>query len=107
MLEQLCPISLGNDAENPTGLDAMDVLGDVAWNQTAIASAQKSTGRWCVDVEQAGTYRFRLRRWPEELELPLDEAISPEEGQELAPYLSNITPQAIHPVSRATGAVRP
>ena len=97
--EYVCPISLGNDAENPTGLNAMDVLGDVAWNQTAIAIAQKSTGRWCVDVEQPGTYRFRLRRWPEELEMPLDEAITPEEGQELACYIQNITPQAIQPAS--------
>ena len=99
LLDEYCPISLGNDAENPAKLDAMDVLGDVAWNQTAIAAAQRSTGRWCVDVEQPGCYRFRLRRWPEELDLPLDEAISPEEGQELAPYLKSIRPQAIQPVA--------
>ena len=31
--------------------------------------------------------------------MPLDEAITPEEGQELACYIQNITPQAIQPAS--------
>ncbi len=72
------PISLGNDAENPTKLDAMDVMGDVAWHQTHIIQAQQSTGRWTVDVEQPGRYRFALRRWPDVLDLPIDAGISPE-----------------------------
>ncbi|HUT24329.1 MAG TPA: arylsulfatase [Sumerlaeia bacterium] len=80
-LDRYCPISLGNDAENPTRLCAMDVMGDVAWHQTHIVQAQKSTGRWAVEVEQAGEYRFSLRRWPEELDLPIDAAVSPEEAR--------------------------
>ena len=40
-LEAYCPIELGNPAENPTRLCAMDVLGDVAWHQTHIARATK------------------------------------------------------------------
>jgi len=80
-LNQYCPITLGNDAENPTRLDAMDVMGDVAWNQGHIILAKKSTGRWTVDVEKTGKYRFSLRRWPEELGLPIDTCISPEEAQ--------------------------
>jgi arylsulfatase A-like enzyme len=74
--DQFCHISLGNDAENPTRLDAMDVMGDVAWNQTMIVRAKKSTGCWNVDVEQPGSYTFSLRRWPEELGLPIDAAVS-------------------------------
>ena len=77
-LADYSPISLGNDAENPTKLDAMDVMGDVAWHQTHIVQAQKSTGKWTVDVEQPGSYRFALRRWPEELDLPIDAGISPD-----------------------------
>jgi arylsulfatase A-like enzyme len=99
LLDQYCPISLGNPAENPTRLNAMDVLGDVAWNQSAVAAAMASTGTWCVDVEQPGTYRFRLCRWPDELSLPLDACISPEEGQQLAPYFGYLEPQAIQPIS--------
>ena len=79
-LEDYCPISLGSDAENPTRLCAMDVLGDVAWHQTHIVLAQKSTGCWAVDVERAGDYRFTLRRWPQELELPIDATVSPEDA---------------------------
>ena len=74
-LDEYCPISLGNDAENPTRLDAFDVLGDVAWNQTHIRSAVRSSGVWQVNVERAGEYTFRLQRWPEELGLPIDAAL--------------------------------
>ncbi len=86
-LAEYAPISLGNDAENPTRLDAMDVMGDVAWHQGHVTMAQKSTGKWTVNVEQAGTYRFSLRRWPEELDLPIEAAISQEEVDHLAPYM--------------------
>ena len=77
-LDTYAPLSLGNDAENPAKLNAMDVMGDVAWHQTHIILAERSTGQWTVDVEQPGTYRFSLRRWPEELNLPIDAGISPD-----------------------------
>ncbi len=86
-LAEYAPISLGNDAENPTRLDAMDVMGDVAWHQGHVTMAQKSTGTWTVDVEQTGTYRFSLQRWPEELDLPIEAALSQEEVDSLAPYM--------------------
>lgn len=79
-IDQFCYISLGNDEENPTRLDAMDVMGDVAWHQTMIVNAKKSTGRWNVDVEQPGKYTISLRRWPEELRLPIDAAVLPEDA---------------------------
>ena len=92
-----CPISLGNDAENPTRLSSMDVMGDVAWNQGHILMAQKSTGRWTVDVEQAGRYRFSLRRWPQELGLPIDEAVSAEEAERV-PFTPGSQCLTINPV---------
>ena len=96
LFEQFCPISLGADAENPTRLDAMDVMGDVAWNQGHILAAQKSTGRWAVLVERPGTYRFSLRRWPDELDLPI-EGETTEEDYERNAY-SYLAPQkALHP----------
>ena len=113
-LDEYCPISLGNDAENPTRLDAMDVLGDVAWNQGHILMAQQSTGVWAVDVEQPGEYRFALRRWPEELDLPID-APAPEEEAARIPYAHTGQGIAIRPVRarlklfdrETTAAVRP
>ena len=99
LLDQYCPISLGNEAENPTRLNAMDVMGDVAWNQVHITMAQKSTGKWAVDVEQPGDYRFSLKRWPEELRVSIDEAISEEEAGTLAPYGGGTTEcRTIQPV---------
>ena len=71
-LDAHCAHILGNDHENPTRLDAMDVMGDIAWDQPHVRAAQKSTGTWAVEVERAGRYRFALRRWPAELGLPID-----------------------------------
>lgn len=81
-LEQYCPIAIGSDNENPTRLDSMDVMGDVAWNQTHIVLAQKTTGTWTVDVVNPGKYRFSLRRWPKELDIPIDAGVSPEEARQ-------------------------
>ena len=86
LLDTYCPISLGADQENPACLTAMDVLGDVAWNQGHILAAHKSTGQWAVDVERAGTYTLRLRRWPEELDVPIDGAPPPGEAEANAYY---------------------
>jgi len=71
-LEKHCPHILGNDHENPTRLDAMDVMGDIAWDQPHVREARRTTGSWAVEVERAGRYRFSLRRWPEELGLSID-----------------------------------
>jgi len=88
-LEEYCPISIGADEENPTCLGAMDVLGDVAWNQTHIRQAMKSTGRWAVQVERAGRYELRLRRWPRELGLPID-AVLQEESVAIHPTRARV-----------------
>jgi arylsulfatase A-like enzyme len=97
-LHQTCHISLGNDAENPTRLDAMDVLGDVAWHQSMIVNARKSTGRWNVDVERPGTYSISLRRWPEELGLPIDAAVSAQDANSLIYAAGDGSCQTIAPV---------
>ena len=85
-MQQFCPISLGNEAENPTLLCSMDVLGEVAWNQQHVRTGAHSTGRWAVDVEQKGTYRFSLRRWPVERDLAIWADLPQEEADCLAPY---------------------
>lgn len=87
---EICPISLGADEENPTRLGAMDVLGDVAWNQPHIRAAQKSTGRWMVRVERAGRYRFELQRWPRELGRPIDAALAEAESTAIHPQRARI-----------------
>ncbi|MBE0600320.1 MAG: sulfatase-like hydrolase/transferase, partial [Firmicutes bacterium] len=84
------PIYLGDEHENPTRLDAMDVMGDVAWSQLSVALAQKSAGRWRVKFTRLGMYRFLLTRWPKELGLKMDKQPSAEERRELAPYLDAV-----------------
>lgn len=82
----LSPIYLGDEHENPTRLDAMDLMGDVTWNQITIAVAKKSSGSWKVKFTQKGKYRFELRRWPSELNLAIDENLPDDEIKKLAPY---------------------
>jgi len=97
-LEAYCPVSLGNRAENPTRLCAMDVLGDVAWHQTHVARAQKSTGTWAVEIDRPGSYRFVLRRWPEERDLAIDGTIPREEAQRLIYAPEDALSIAVQPV---------
>ena len=96
-LGEYCPISLGNDHENPTCLSALDVLGEVAWNQCHVAMAKRSTGKWEVDGERPGDYRLSLRRWPEELGLSIGEALAESEAARLAPYESTTRCGTIRP----------
>ncbi len=83
-MAEYCRIVLGADAENPSRLDAMDVMGDVAWHQGHIASAQRSTGKWAVEFDRPGRYRFALQRWPDELGLPIDAALPRAQADRLA-----------------------
>ena len=92
------PISLGNEAENPTRLDAFDVMGDAAWSQAQIARAVESCGRWRVDVERTGRYRFELRRWPEEFGLGLRERLPDEWKSRLASHGSVSSGPAVVPI---------
>jgi hypothetical protein len=45
---------------------------DKVWNQKQIRQANVANGFWAVDVTQAGRYRFELRRWPKEVNLPIN-----------------------------------
>ena len=70
-LTDYCPITIGSDHENPLRLDAFDLMGDVAWNQTQVREALECGGKWAVDVHRDGTYEMSVRRWPEEADLPI------------------------------------
>jgi arylsulfatase A-like enzyme len=68
-------IVLGNDRENPSCLTAHDWHGagaEAVWNQMQIRKAPAANGFWTVDIERAGRYRIELRRWPRELDLPIN-----------------------------------
>ena len=97
-LETYCPITLGDPAENPARLCAMDVLGDVAWHQTHITQAKESTGTWAIEIAKPGRYHFSLRRWPAERDLAIDGIIPPEEARTLIYAPEDARSEAIRPV---------
>ncbi|MDH3583705.1 MAG: arylsulfatase [Phycisphaerae bacterium] len=73
-------IYLGHRGENPARLTSHDWIttGSTPWNQRHIRNATtgaKNTGFWNVKVVEDGSYEFRLRRWPEETDQPIDAAI--------------------------------
>lgn len=45
---------------------------EAAWNQRGIRNAPVANGFWAVEVARAGNYRIELRRWPEEVDLPVN-----------------------------------
>jgi arylsulfatase A-like enzyme len=73
---QYVRIALGSDQEKSSFLTSLDWHGDdgalKTWNQRQIRTAPIADGFWAVDVTQAGRYRFELRRWPREVDLPIN-----------------------------------
>ncbi len=54
--------------------------------QRAIRRAPAANGVWAVEVAAAGAYRIELRRWPKELDLPVNAAYTdPKPNRETAP----------------------
>ncbi len=88
-------ITLGNKAENPTRLDAMDVLGDVAWSQNQVAAALCSAGQWAVEYAEKGDYKFTICRWPEELNNAIENGLQAAEIKTPAPY-HVVSPKSIN-----------
>ncbi len=101
-------IYLGHPADNPARLTSHDWIttGSTPWNQAHIRRAttgKKSTGFWNVKVVEAGEYKIRLRRWPEELNAAIDAEVPPgadvpgvkafrtAKGQKIAPTTATLT----------------
>lgn len=79
---QFSRIVIGSEAENPARLTCHDWLSDGAmetWNQRGIRQAPAANGPWMVEVAAAGTYEIELRRWPRELDLPINAPFEDEE----------------------------
>ncbi len=73
-------IYLGHPAENPARLTSHDWITtkSTPWNQRHIRTATTGDGMvgfWNVKVVEDGIYEFRLRRWPQEIDQPLNAAI--------------------------------
>ncbi len=74
--DKYCYIVLGSDKQNPTRLMSHDWHSpNPAWSQTAVRNGSKSNGFWAVEIERDGEYEISLRRWPAELNKPINAAI--------------------------------
>ena len=75
-------IYLGHPGENPARLTSHDWIttGSTPWNQGHVRRAtngDRNTGFWNVEVIEDGSYTFRLRRWPEEIDMPINASLPP------------------------------
>ena len=83
--DEYCHLIIGSDHENPTCLVAHDwhSIGDnpklPPWHQTHIRNASQTDGFWAVNIERTGTYQFKLQRWPNEANAPLNASLPPTE----------------------------
>jgi len=74
--DEYCEIVIGSDKQNPTRLMSHDWhCSDPPWSQGMVRSASKANGFWAVEIERNGAYEFELRRWPVELDAPINGAI--------------------------------
>ena len=74
VFDQYVRIGVGGP-EDPTELMSHDWHtggGPVPWNQGHVRNGLVSNGTWAIEVERTGEYEITLRRWPAELERPMD-----------------------------------
>jgi len=75
--DKYCHIVLGSDKQNPTRLMSHDWHEcNPPWSQGAVRAASKANGFWAVEVERDAEYEIALRRWPIELDAPINAAAS-------------------------------
>lgn len=73
--DEYCAIPVGGSQANPVQLTAMDWHSDIVpWDQSAIRNGLVANGFWVIDVVRDGVYAITLRRWPIELDLPINAA---------------------------------
>ncbi len=72
--DQEIPIEIGNPAEPEILLTCHDWQNEdcsCPWHQGHIRQAMTANGYWELDIQKAGRYRFELRRWSRETDLPI------------------------------------
>jgi arylsulfatase A-like enzyme len=86
---ELKEIPIGDARANPVRLTAYDWINqtgkqaDMPWAHVHIVAGPLQNGWWPLRVERAGRYEFRLRRWPAESGLAINDtsdAVPPEKS---------------------------
>ncbi len=73
--DEYCPIVIESKSEDPACITAMDwhaPIEQIPWNQNHIKNALKGNGYWVIEPVKTGNYEFELRRWPRELNMPIN-----------------------------------
>jgi arylsulfatase B len=78
--DQSTAIYLGHPADNPARLTSHDWITTkmTPWNQSQVRAAMngpENTGFWNVKVTEPGRYQVRLRRWPLEIDRPIESSL--------------------------------
>ncbi|HTU24772.1 MAG TPA: arylsulfatase [Pirellulales bacterium] len=74
-LEDFSPISIGDDAENPVCMTAVDWMNVYCDNAYDVRNGKTVNAPWSVLVEQEGVYEIALRRWPAEADAAITAAV--------------------------------
>jgi arylsulfatase A-like enzyme len=88
-------ITVGSDEERSLTLYANDWQGGYCDNPPNLVAAD-TMGYWDIDVAEAGTYEFELRRWPEISKLPLSAGLQGEEISASRPFTGFVGERPIH-----------
>jgi Sulfatase len=105
-VNDLSAITVGSDAENPTMLSPAD-WADVFLDQSAqVREGVHTNGPWNIQVDRAGDYEIRLRRWPEESGLALgaidsDRVLRTEVNPSPGNKTDEMVPSKALPIARA------
>jgi arylsulfatase A-like enzyme len=67
-------IGLGG-TQNPTTLNSHDMHEEPRWLHEQVLQGVPANGFWAVNVETAGEYEISLKRWPDEVGLPITAAL--------------------------------
>lgn len=70
-VNQLSPVHVGLESENPVLLSACDWQDVFLDQQRQVRLGERKNGAWGVEVAREGDYEIRLSRWPEEAHLPI------------------------------------
>ena len=88
-------ITVGSDMDRSLILYANDWQGGYCDNPPNLVAAD-TMGYWDIEVAEAGTYEFELRRWPEISKLPLSAGIQGEEILSYRPFSGYVGERPIH-----------
>jgi arylsulfatase len=86
-LDDLSPISIGAEQQNPVTLTAADWANVYCDNMQNLRTGIDRDGQWHVLVERGGSYEIEFRRWPREVDVPMTAGVPPFRGFDPTPPL--------------------